>query len=271
MSPGACSPARERPRVGGVALPGGVMLLSSQRLSAAYYDRAGRLHRVERTLRPPSRLLWLGPLWNLLLQVGWGARLMYASLFALFELSPLERRLAQLLLGAAYAGVLWALLLRPLLGRGAGGHAHDGWILLGALAFVALAFRLEPTLGELLRFHAAEHMVIHALEQGLPLTLEHVRAQPTLHPRCGSNLVALGMPLVPVAEALGGWGWLLLLGVGPLLLHLLDWAAGSRHPVASALLRAGEVGQRLMLRPAEERHLQAAVVAAERLLQDRNG
>lgn len=162
------------------------MLLSGQRLSAAYYDRAGRLHRVERTLRPPSRL-------------------MYASLFALFELSPLERRLAQLLLGTAYVGVLWALLLRPLLGRDAGGHAHDGWILLGALAF-----RLEPALGELLRFHAAEHMVIHALEQGLPPTLEHVRTQPALHPRCGSNLVALGLPFVPVAEALGGWGWLLL-------------------------------------------------------------
>lgn len=36
--------------------------------------------------------------------------------------------------------------------------------------------------------HAAEHMVVHAIERGEPLKLEIVRRMPRVHPRCGTNI-----------------------------------------------------------------------------------
>ena len=51
-----------------------------------------------------------------------------------------------------------------------------------------LFFRFIPLSG----VHAAEHQTVWALERGLPLTVENVRQMPRAHPRCGTNLVALG-------------------------------------------------------------------------------
>lgn len=50
--------------------------------------------------------------------------------------------------------------------------------------------RLQPLSG----YHAAEHMVVHAIEQGEPLEPEAVRRMSRVHPRCGTNIaVALGL------------------------------------------------------------------------------
>jgi uncharacterized protein YqhQ len=40
-------------------------------------------------------------------------------------------------------------------------------------------------------YHGAEHKSIHAYEAGLPLEVEHVKAQTTLHPRCGTSFVLI--------------------------------------------------------------------------------
>ncbi len=39
------------------------------------------------------------------------------------------------------------------------------------------------------QFHGAEHKTIHAYEKDLELTVENVRAQTTLHPRCGTTFL----------------------------------------------------------------------------------
>ena len=41
------------------------------------------------------------------------------------------------------------------------------------------------------KIHAAEHQTIHAIEKGLPLTIDTVRMQPRPHKRCGTNLMIL--------------------------------------------------------------------------------
>ena len=50
-----------------------------------------------------------------------------------------------------------------------------------------LLLRLSPLTG----IHAAEHMVVHTIEEGEDVTLEKVRTMPRVHPRCGTNLMAL--------------------------------------------------------------------------------
>lgn len=46
-----------------------------------------------------------------------------------------------------------------------------------------------PEIGRVFSYHGAEHMTINAYEAGHDLTLENVRAQSRLHPRCGTSFV----------------------------------------------------------------------------------
>ena len=42
-------------------------------------------------------------------------------------------------------------------------------------------------------YHGAEHKTIRCYEAGLPLTVENVRAQTRLHPRCGTSFLLVVM------------------------------------------------------------------------------
>lgn len=55
-----------------------------------------------------------------------------------------------------------------------------------SLPVFLLLMRLSPLSG----FHAAEHQVVHAIENGEPLKPEYVSNMPRVHPRCGTNIVA---------------------------------------------------------------------------------
>lgn len=52
------------------------------------------------------------------------------------------------------------------------------------LLFFFLLMRALPLTG----YHAAEHMTVHAIEQGEPVEPETVARMPRVHPRCGTNL-----------------------------------------------------------------------------------
>lgn len=69
------------------------------------------------------------------------------------------------------------------------------------LLFLAL-LRASPLTGT----HGAEHMVVHAIEEGEDLELEKVRQMPRVHPRCGTNLLALLILLVIAQQFLSRLG-----------------------------------------------------------------
>lgn len=85
---------------------------------------------------------------------------------------------------------------------------------------------LMPDVRRTFQYHGAEHKTIHAWEAELPLTVENVRAQSTLHPRCGTTFLivvvmvsiilgAVFAPLLlPGAEGALGWIGLLALRIG---------------------------------------------------------
>lgn len=58
-----------------------------------------------------------------------------------------------------------------------------------SLALFFLGMRSLPLAG----IHAAEHMVVHAIERGEPLELETVSRMPRVHPRCGTNIAVGAM------------------------------------------------------------------------------
>lgn len=90
-----------------------------------------------------------------------------------------------------------------------------GFKLLVVFGYVAFISRL-PEIRRVFQYHGAEHKTIYAYEAGLPLTVENVRAQSTLHPRCGTTFLLVVVVLsilvgavvtpfaLPHAEGLSG-------------------------------------------------------------------
>jgi uncharacterized protein YqhQ len=54
------------------------------------------------------------------------------------------------------------------------------------------------------QYHGAEHMTIHALEAGVPLTVDAVRRYPTAHPRCGTEFLVVVILVSIVAFSIVG-------------------------------------------------------------------
>ncbi|MBK6811462.1 MAG: DUF1385 domain-containing protein [Sandaracinaceae bacterium] len=106
-----------------------------------------------------------------------------------------------------------------------------GFKLLIFCVYLALISRVKE-IRRTFEYHGAEHKTIHAYEQGLPLTVENVRAQTTLHPRCGTTFLvvvilvsivagSLVAPLV-LPNASGPLGWAMLLGLRIALLPFIS-------------------------------------------------
>ena len=86
------------------------------------------------------------------------------------------------------------------------------------LAYMILISRMKD-MRRVFSYHGAEHKTIRCYEAGLPLTVENVRAQTRLHPRCGTSFLLVVMvisilvfsvassallSLVPALEAMRG-------------------------------------------------------------------
>ncbi len=73
-------------------------------------------------------------------------------------------------------------------------------IFIGYLALVARSKEVARTF----QYHGAEHMSIHALEGGDPLTPEAARKYPTAHPRCGTEFLVVVLIVSILAFAIVG-------------------------------------------------------------------
>ena len=62
------------------------------------------------------------------------------------------------------------------------------------VAYIMLASRMEE-MKRVFAYHGAEHKTIRCYEAGLPLTVENVRKQTRLHPRCGTSFLLVVMIL----------------------------------------------------------------------------
>ena len=62
------------------------------------------------------------------------------------------------------------------------------------VAYILLVSRM-PEMKRVFAYHGAEHKTIRCYEAGLPLTVENVRVQTRLHPRCGTSFLLVVMIL----------------------------------------------------------------------------
>lgn len=146
-------------------------------------------------------------------------------------------------------------------------------LLLGYLAVISMT----PFIKRVFQYHGAEHKVINAYENNLPLTVENIQAQSRLHYRCGSSFilftVIVGMFiyfLVPTDPL-----WLRLvnrillipvvLGVSFEVLQLTN--AVRNIPVLKYLGYPGLWLQLLTTKEPDDKQVEVAILSFEKLLE----
>lgn len=292
-----------RPYIGGQAVIEGVMMRAPKCLSVAVRRPDGSIVVREGPLRarllngPYSKIFGLRGVLMLFesLSLGYGALrfsaeqqlseeerqrskdggtavgLSIALAIGMFILLPqgLTSGLAKLL------GVSWDLT-SPVF------HAvTGGFKLLVFTAYLGLISMVEDV-RRVFQYHGAEHKTIFAYESGSALTIENVRAQSRLHPRCGTTFlvlviavsIVLGAVLTPLllpnAHGTSGWVLTFLLRVAllPLVaaisyeLQRLSARYCTRGPLR-ALLYPGFLFQRITTREPDDAQLEVAIVAME--------
>ena len=154
--------------------------------------------------------------------------------------------------------------------------ALEGLIQVGLfLAYLTVVSR-TPDIHRVFQYHGAEHMTIHALEAGDPLTVDEVRKYPTAHHRCGTeflvilvllsifafSLVGKQEPLVMVATRLLGIPVLAAVGY-----EVLKLGAKFRHnPVVRAVMFPGILVQMITTKRPTDDMIEVAISSMEEAL-----
>ncbi len=186
-------PLPQNIRVGGSALPDGVMMLTPLAFATARLSPLGGFDiqsfpLPQRAPSPLDRLPFVRVIPKLVSQMylvvtGW---------------KPRSGRIpVPLLIGAVLLALLSVALNFILAFLPAFWHAFGSSALQLALLLLFIgATRLIPQMARIWRFHGGEHQAIGAYEAGLDLSLENAQASTLYHPRCGTNLATLAILLM---------------------------------------------------------------------------
>ena len=131
----------------------------------------------------------------------------------------------------------------------------------------------ERDIKRVFQYHGAEHKTIFCYESGLPLTVENVRAQKRLHPRCGTSFLILVMIIsILVFSLLPGSTWnhlalrilyrlLLLPIVAGLSYEAIKWAGRSDGAVTCAISWPGMMLQKITTREPDDAMIEVAITS----------
>jgi uncharacterized protein YqhQ len=146
-------------------------------------------------------------------------------------------------------------------------------IFLGYLVVIGRA----PDVRRVFQYHGAEHMTIHALEAGDPLTVAEVRKYPTAHQRCGTEFLVVVILLSILAFSLVGRQTPVVMVVSRILLIPVIAAVGyeilrfgARHrgnPVVKVLLYPGLLVQKITTKQPSDDMIEVAIVSMEQALE----
>ena len=132
----------------------------------------------------------------------------------------------------------------------------------------------------LFSYHGAEHKTIFCYEKGLPLTVENVRPQPRLHPRCGTSFIfvviiisIIAGSFIHVSDTLLRMGlkFLMLPLIVGLSYELNRWV-GRHDNICSAILSwPGKQFQRITTNEPDDEMIECAIRALELVIPEEKG
>jgi len=121
-------------------------------------------------------------------------------------------------------------------------------------------------------YHGAEHKTIFCYEKGLDLTVENVRAQSSLHPRCGTSFLFIVMIVSILVFSLATWNNLLirfvlriaLLPIVVAISYEVIKLAGRYDNIITRIISApGKALQRLTTSEPDDEMIEVAIRALE--------
>ena len=163
------------------------------------------------------------------------------------------------------------------------------------MAYMLLVSRMEE-MKRVFAYHGAEHKTIRCYEAGLPLTVENVRVQTRLHPRCGTSFLLVVMVIsilvfsiassallsvVPALQAMQGtFGYRLLMIVFKLLLlpivvgityEINRWCGRKDNAFTRALSAPGMWMQNFTTNEPDDSMIEVAITAVQAVLPKEEG
>ena len=163
------------------------------------------------------------------------------------------------------------------------------------MAYMLLVSRMNE-MKRVFAYHGAEHKTIRCYEAGLPLTVENVRPQTRLHPRCGTSFLLVVMvisilvfsvassgllALIPALEAMrGSFLYRLIMVVFKLLLlpvivgityEINRWCGRVDNWFTRALSAPGMWMQNFTTNEPDDSMIEVAITAVEAVLPEEEG
>ncbi len=129
-------------------------------------------------------------------------------------------------------------------------------------------------------YHGAEHKTIFCYEKGLPLTVENIRPQPRLHPRCGTSFlfvviiisIIVGL-FIRIPNTLGRIGIRLL--ILPVIVgvtyELNRWIGRHDNTLSSILSWPGRQLQRITTNEPDDEMIECAIEALRLVIPEEEG
>lgn len=191
---------RQGIRVGGSALPNGVMMLTPLAAAIARQTKDGSF-KVEAFALPPRKqhVLEKLPFVRILPKLVGQMALVAKGWKPGKGTIPVPILVVAVMLGALSAGLNYVLGHLP-----AAWHAVTSSLLQLMLFFGLIAVtRMIPRFGRIWRFHGGEHQAIAAYESGLELTVMNAQTRSLYHPRCGTNMATLALLLMVPGMVVG--------------------------------------------------------------------
>ena len=156
-------------------------------------------------------------------------------------------------------------------------HLVEGLVRVAIFLAYLVLIGQSADIRRVFQYHGAEHMTIHALEAGDPLTPEAIRKYPTAHPRCGTEFIVVVIALSIVAFSLvGRQEPLVMVGSRILLIpviaaigyEILRWGARHRgNPIIRAIMWPGILVQMITTRQPTDDMIEVAIVSMEQALE----
>ncbi len=132
----------------------------------------------------------------------------------------------------------------------------------------------------LFSYHGAEHKTIFCYEKGLPLTVENVRPQPRLHPRCGTSFIFVVIIISIIAGSfIHVSDTLLRMGLKFLMLPLIvgvsyelnRWVGRHDNLCSAVLSWPGKQFQRITTNEPDDDMIECAIRALELVIPEEKG
>lgn len=163
------------------------------------------------------------------------------------------------------------------------------------VSYIVLVSRMAE-MKRVFAYHGAEHKTIRCYEAGLPLTVENVRPQTRLHPRCGTSFLLIVMVLsilvfsvasslllqfVPALQAMqGSFGYRIIMIVFKLLLlpvlvsisyEINRWVGRHDNKFTRILTYPGMWFQNFTTNEPDDSMIEVAIAALEAVLPEQEG